>query len=455
MITGICEKLRNKKVLLLGFGREGKSTYHFIRKYLPEMQFGIYDKNEIKDSLENATQHIGNSYQDILADYDMIIKSPGIVFNSKDNGDFKKLTSQTDLFLEFYRDQTIGITGTKGKSTTSSLVYHVIQSTGRDARLVGNIGVPVFDVLEEISDETLIVFELSSHQLEHVTHSPHIGMHLNLYQEHLDHYGTFEKYAAAKENIYKFMQKGDLLIYNKGFLNPGKHLKAASITLSDRDDESDVKVKENHIYYKEQHIEIIDDEILLKGHHNVYNIAAAYSVANYLGVGNDSFYEAVKTFQPLPHRMEYVAVIDGITFYNDSISTICETTIQAAMSIRNIDTVILGGMDRGIEYKPLVDFLLDSEIRNIILMPDTGYRIQTLIANADAPGQDKNIVPVANVEEAVQKAKEITKKGMTCLFSPAAASYGFFKNFEERGEVFKKFVLSNEICNTLSAASSK
>lgn len=444
MITQICEKLKNKKVLLLGFGREGRSTYQFIRKFLPDMQFGIYDKNEIQESLENVTLYNGNSYQDILADYDMIIKSPGIVFNSKDSADYKKLTSQTDLFLEFYREQTIGITGTKGKSTTSSLVYHVIHSSGRDARLVGNIGVPVFNVLEEINEKTLIVFELSSHQLEHVTHSPHIGLHLNLYQEHLDHYGTFEKYAAAKENIYKFMQKGDLLIYNKEFLTPSRHLKAAVITLSDRDDDSDVTVKENHIYYKEQHIEIIDDEILLKGHHNVYNIAAAYSIANYIGVDNHSFYEAVKTFQPLPHRMEYVAVIDGITFYNDSISTICETTIQAVMSIRNIDTVILGGMDRGIEYKPLVDYLLDSEIRNIILMPDTGYRIQTLIANTDKPSQDKNIVPVANVEEAVHKAKEITKKGMTCLFSPAAASYGFFKNFEDRGEVFKKFVLSKE-----------
>lgn len=441
MITQICDKLKNKKVLLLGFGREGRSTYHFIRKFLPDMLFGIYDKNEIKDNLEHVTMHSGSSYQDILADYDMIIKSPGIVFNSKDSGDFKKLTSQTDLFLEFYRDQTIGITGTKGKSTTSSLVYHVIHSSGRDARLVGNIGVPVFDVLEDINENTLIVFELSSHQLEHVTHSPHIGMHLNLYQEHLDHYGTFEKYAAAKENICRFMQKGDLLIYNKEFLTPVKHLKATCITLSDRDDDSDVRVKENHIYYKDQDIEIIDDEILLKGHHNVYNIAAAYSVTNYLGVDNNSFYEAVKSFQPLPHRMEFVAVIDGVTFYNDSISTICETTIQAVMSIRNIDTVILGGMDRGIEYKPLVDYLLDCEIRNIILMPDTGYRIQTLIANAQKSSQDKNIVPVANVAEAVQKAKEITRKGMTCLFSPAAASYGFFKNFEERGEVFKKYVL--------------
>jgi len=442
MITQICEKLKNKKVLLLGFGREGKSTYHFIRKHLPDMHLGVYDKNEIKDSLTKVTLHGGSSYQEILSDYDVILKSPGIVFTSRDGRDKAKLTSQTDLFLEFYRDQTIGITGTKGKSTTSSLVYHVLHSTGRDVRLVGNIGVPVFDVLEEISGKTLVVFELSSHQLEHVTHSPHIGMHLNLYQEHLDHYGTFEKYAEAKENIYKFMQKGDLLIYNKEFLNPGKHIKAGTITLSDTEDDADVRVKGNHIYYKERNIEVIDAEILLKGHHNVYNIAAAYSVACYLGVDDDSFYGAVKTFKPLPHRMEYVAEVEGVTFYNDSISTICETTIQAAMSIKNIDTVILGGMDRGIEYKPLVDYLLASDIRNLILMPDTGYRIQTLIANMERPDMDKNIITVAGVEEAVQKAKEVTKRGMTCLFSPAAASYGFFKNFEERGEVFKKFVLN-------------
>ncbi len=442
MIDQICAKIKNKKILILGYGREGKSTYSLIRKHFPGLTVGIYDKNEIKDSLENVIIHGGNSYQDILSDYDVIIKSPGIVFNSKNSKDLKKLTSQTDLFLEFYSGQTIGITGTKGKSTTSSLLYHVLYSAGKDALLVGNIGIPVFDVIEKIKKDSLVVYELSSHQLEYVTHSPHIGLHLNIYQEHLDHYGTLEKYAVAKENIYKFQQKGDLLVYNKEFINPGKHFKGDTLTISFTAEDADIIAKDNRITCGEHIIEIIEDEILVKGQHNIYNIGAAYAIAKYVGIDDKIFYDAVKTFKPLAHRLEYVGEVSGVKFYNDSISTICETTIQAVNSIKKVETVILGGMDRGIEYKPLVDFLLESEIKNIILMPDTGFRLQNLITKSEKSHENKKIFMVSNVEEAVKVAKKETASGSTCLFSPAAASYGFFKNFEERGEVFKNFVLN-------------
>lgn len=442
MISQICDKLNNKKILILGYGKEGKSSYQFIRKHFPDMIVGIYDKNEIKDSLTNVTIHCGSSYLDILADYDLILKSPGIVFNCKNNKELKKLTSQTDLFLEFYRDHTIGITGTKGKSTTSSLIYHVLKSTDRDALLVGNIGIPVFDMLEKMKEDTYIVYELSSHQLEYINYSPHIALHLNIYQEHLDHYGTFEKYATAKENIYKYQQKGDLFIYNKDFIDADRKFKADTITITNSSQDADAVVKESRICYQGRVIEINEDDLLLKGQHNVYNISAAYCIAKYLGISNKDFYEAVKTFKPLPHRMEYVGEVSGVKYFNDSISTCCETTIQAVNSIRNIDTVILGGMDRGIEYKPLVDFLLNSKVRNLILMADTGLRIQNLISTNEKTDHDKNVFLVSNMEEAVVVAKKETLQGKTCLFSPAAASYGFFKNFEERGDLFKKYVLS-------------
>jgi len=442
MISQICEKLANKKILLLGYGKEGKSTYHFIRKHFPDMVIGIYDKNAVKDQLEHVVLHSGSSYEDILADYDIIIKSPGVVFHSKNNKELKKLTSQTDLYLEFYRDQTIGITGTKGKSTTTSLLYHILRTAKKDVILAGNIGIPVFDVLEEITKDSLVVYELSSHQLEYVTYSPHIGLHLNIYQEHLDHYGTFEKYAAAKENIYKFQQKGGLLFYNKEFLKP-EHAKADLITISNTSEEADVIVKENLISYQDSRIEINEDEILLIGQHNIYNIAAAYCIVRNLGVTDEEFCEALKTFRPLPHRLEYVAEVNGVKYYNDSISTVCETAIQAVKSVKNVDTVILGGMDRGIEYQPLVDFLMESDVRNFILMPDTGIRIKNLIMSSDKKEKLHNLFMVQNVEEAVAVAKKETPSGKTCLFSPAAASYGFFKNFEERGEVFKRSVLNN------------
>lgn len=441
MIKQICNSLKNKKILILGFGREGKSTYHFIRKCLPDKVIGIYDKNTIKETLTNVILHSGDSFDEILTEYDMVIKSPGIVLDIQDKDILNKFTSQTDLFLDFYRNQTIGITGTKGKSTTTSLLYHILHTSGKDALLVGNIGIPVFDALDDIKENTIVVFELSSHQLEYVTHSPHISVLLNIFEEHLDHYGTFEKYKAAKENIYKFQQKGDLLLYNKEFFKLPDSFAADTITISNTLEDADAVVKANQVYYQGNVFDIEEDKIQLKGMHNLYNIGAAYVLAKTCGITDSQFKEAVKTFQPLPHRLEYVGEVDTVKYYNDSISTICETTIQGVNSLNDVDTVILGGMDRGISYEPLADFLLDSEIRNIILMPDTGLRIQKLLENNDKKRNDQNIIMVFDVEEAVATAKKVTSQHMTCLFSPAAASYGFFKNFEERGEVFKKFVL--------------
>ncbi len=441
MINLICNSLINKKILILGFGREGKSTYRFIRKHMPDQMIGIYDKNAIQEILENVTIHGGDSFYDILSEYDLIIKSPGIVLKLQDEAILKKITSQTDLFLEFYRDQVIGITGTKGKSTTAALLYHVLQNTGKDTLLAGNIGIPVFDVLENIREKTLVVFEFSSHQLEYATHSPHIGVLLNIYEEHLDHYGSFEKYKAAKENIYRFQQTGDLLLYNKEFFALPKNFRADMITISNTSSSAQVVIKNNKICHQGDVYEIKEEEILLKGKHNFYNIGAAYTLARKCGVDDSQFREAMKSFQPLPHRLEYVGEVNGIKFYNDSISTICETTIQAVNSLDDVDTVILGGMDRGIAYEPLTEYLVTSTIRNIILMPDTGYRIGKLLQESGKLPDYQKLIMVSNVQDAVVAAKKETQSQKTCLFSPAAASYGFFKNFEERGEVFKKCVL--------------
>lgn len=442
MISRICTLFENKKILLLGFGREGKSTYRFIRKHFPNQLIGIYDKKPVTEEFKNVRLHTGDTFWEYIPDYDMVIKSPGIVLNTTEPEILNKFTCQTDLFLESYRTQTIGITGTKGKSTTTALLYHVLHTAGKDALLVGNIGIPVFDVIEEINENTAVVFELSSHQLEYVTHSPHIGVLLNIFQEHLDHYGTFDKYKAAKENIYRFQQKGDFLLYNKEYFTLPEDFSAETVTISNRPTDADALVKENTIYYDGNEFVVEEDKLKLKGMHNLYNIGAAYVLAKRLGITDDEFRVASETFRPLPHRMEYVGEVEGVTYYNDSISTICETTIQGVNSLTKVDTVILGGMDRGISYQPLADFLLLSQIRNIILMPDTGYRIKKLMEDSDKKNPDQKLIMTAGIEEAVAQAKKVTKRGMTCLFSPAAASYGFFKNFEERGEVFKKLLLN-------------
>lgn len=199
MYKKIIEKLENKEIAILGFGREGKSTYKFIRKHLPNKNITIIDKNEIELEDENVIKITGKKYLDNLQQYDVIIKSPGISLNNIDISSFQeKITSQLELLLEVNRKNIIGITGTKGKSTTSTLTYEVLKDQLKDVYLLGNIGTPVLDDVENYTENTKLVIEMSSHQLEYIKTSPHIAAILNLYQDHLDHAGSLEHYHHNK-----------------------------------------------------------------------------------------------------------------------------------------------------------------------------------------------------------------------------------------------------------------
>ena len=221
MYRKIIEKLENKNIGILGFGKEGKSTYNFIRKYLPNQKLTILDKNDIlknNDYLNcdnNLEIIVGEDYLSNLEIYDLIIKSPGISFYNMDITKIKdKISSQLELLLEINNKNIIGITGTKGKSTTSSLMYNIIKNQTDNVFLLGNIGNPIFDYIEEFNDETLLVIEMSSHQLEYINYSPYIGVILNLFQDHLDHAGTVENYHNAKMNMFKYQTENDIAIYD-------------------------------------------------------------------------------------------------------------------------------------------------------------------------------------------------------------------------------------------------
>lgn len=435
----IIDKLRNKKIVILGFGREGKSSLNYIRKYLPTEIIAIADDNIDKIEIDdNYIVKCSKDYINELENYDIILKSPGIpVKNNKYDKVLNKISSQTDLFIDEYKDKIIGITGTKGKSTTSSLIYHILKNNNKDVILAGNIGLPVFDIIDDIKDETTIVFELSSHQLEFVHSSPHIGILLNIYEEHLDHYDSFEAYQNCKKNIFKYMNSSDYLIYNPDneYLNINKNVNFKLIPITNNKD----IVCDNFVYnkiikYNNNELNLSNYNIKLLGDHNYLNISFAYIVSKIYKISDLDFINALESFEPLPHRMEYIGEIRGNKYYNDSISTIPEATIKAIESIDNIQTVIIGGMDRGINYKKLIDFIPNSHIKNIIFLPDSGKRIKNEL---DKLNMNKNLLMVNNLEEAVKLADKITENGGV-LLSPAAASYGVYKNFEERGNHFKE-----------------
>lgn len=434
------EKLKqffdNKSVLILGFGREGQSTLELIRNF--NCKIGISDRNlKVTDEIKRYSLHSGENYLDCIGEYDIVMKTPGIALFDTVSPEIKeKITSQTDLFLRFCNNKIIGITGTKGKSTTSSLIYHILKNCGFKAHLVGNIGIPPLAKIDEFDEDSVIVCEMSCHQLEYVKASPDIAVLLNVYEEHLDHYVDFYAYRYAKENIYRYLDKNGLLVYNLRCYNAEiERLSAKAIPCS-MYGSGDVFIEDDIINICEHKIPLDNIRTNLAGEHNLYNIAVALCVCINAGCNPDDAVKSIESFNGLEHRLEHFSTINGVKFVNDSISTIPMASISAIKAFPDTDTLIIGGMDRGISYDILIDYLNEGVVKNIICLKDSGHKIATQLDS------DKlNVYKAEDMEDAVKKALEITEK--CCILSPAAASYGFYKNFEERGTHFKELVIKH------------
>ena len=443
----IFEYLKSKgKILILGFGREGKSTYNLIRSIDSTIPIGIADLKEITDekvlSDSNVVLHIGDNYLDSCRKYNVIVKGPGVIIKDYLPEEVRnRITCQTDLFVKFCSAKMIGITGTKGKSTTSSLMYHILKNIGKKTILMGNIGIPVFDTIDDIDNDTICVMELGCHQLEYMKNSPDISVVLNICEEHLDHYLSMQHYVDSKKNIYKYQSKEDyVLLGNSPYLSDENII--STVLRNDEFSTNRFYLNDNElvISYKSNTIHIPKDSIKtkLKGEHNLFNILVCLTIISVLGFDIDESIKTIESFDGLHHRMEEVGTFNGVTYYDDSIATSIPSVIYAVKSLEKVDTIIIGGMDRGLDYTDLVNYLNDSSVNNILLLPDTNKRIHELFTDSS-----KNIVDVKDMNEAVSIAKKVTEKGKICLLSPAAASYGFYKNFEERGDHFTSLVKEN------------
>jgi len=442
MLLNILRKtVAEKRVLLLGFGREGRAVYRRLIQVGGYRRIGIADFNPIADPPEQVCLHIGSDYQAAMTEYDVVFKSPGIVLESQYRPEKLSchVTSLTELFLTAYRDQCIGITGTKGKSTTSALLYHVLQTAGIPSVLGGNIGIPMADLYEQITPQTVIVLEIGVHQLEYNHVSPKTAVFLNLYEEHLDHYGTFDYYAYCKENIYRNQRSGDLLICGQAELPAAGDCKAAVLRLAKDDPQADITLLHGDTVCCGGESLRLPDDMLLTGEHNRYNCAAVYALAKRFGCTDAAIYEGIRSFSPLPHRLSPLGMYHGIRWVDDSISTACETCIQALRALPDTDTVLIGGMDRGISYTPLLDYLSESAVAHIVLMSDSGKRIQTEAAQYGTALTER-MQYASDLPAAVRIAKEVTAEGKICLLSPAAASYNVYQNFEKRGEHFHALI---------------
>ncbi len=458
MIEKIEPWIKGKRVLLLGFGREGQSTYHVLKQLGSYATLAVADQRAPAALPEEGMVWLdGPEYQKQLDEYDVVFKSPGIVLERPFCTYRCQIISQTEVFFQLFRDQIIGITGTKGKSTITTLIYHLLKQAGMDTLLAGNIGIPAFDHLEEITPHTKIVFELSCHQLEYMTVSPHVGVLVNIHEEHLDHYGTMENYVEAKHHIFLNQKPWDTLICNVQCLpEPGTCVsRLITAAFGAEQQEGDPLPRADLLVLQEKDKTVIRfdgkeyripvEAIRLLGQHNYFDIGIAYGVCRLFGMEEDTFSRGLVSYEPLPHRLQLVGVRDGVKYYDDSISTICDTTIQALRTLTDADTVLIGGMDRGIDYSELIEFLSECPVPHIILMEATGKRIYQEIYRYYPKFRNRaRLILASHLEDAVRRASQLTRPGHSCLLSPAAASYGIFKNFEERGEAFARLALPSD-----------
>ena len=391
-----------KNALILGYGKEGKMTERYLRKFFPDLEISVADQATDPEYLQKQ------------GGYDLVVKTPGI---QKTAVTVPYITA-TNLFFSTLRNVVIGVTGSKGKSTTASLIFSILKEAGKKTRLVGNIGTPMLGVLlEPIDPDEIFVVELSSYQLDDIAYSPDIAVALNLFPEHMNYHGDAERYYDAKKNIMRFQGPGDIFIYDA---NDPRLRAWAQDSVAKTISYPDVPVPQ-----------AMTSSLL--GEHNVRNIAAAVAVARTFDISDDIIRFAVGKFVPLRHRLENVGTFCDITFYDDAISTTPESTIMALAAVPNVATIFLGGEDRGYDFSELEAALREKGVRNVVLFPDSGVRI---LKTKDG----FNVLETSSMEAAVAFAYEHTPKGNACLLSMASPSYSLWKNFEEKGDQYRYWV---------------
>ncbi len=456
MQSRLIEYFSNQRILILGFGREGQSSYRLIRRLLPGLRIGIADKrDDLVAQFPELTQdsHLdvfcGAGYLSTLRDFDLIMKSPGIPMSELPGLEPERIESQASVFIRLYRDRIIGISGTKGKSTTTTLLWNILRQQYPDTLLVGNMGIPPFDIFDQLKTDTWITYELSSHQLEKLRVAPRYAVLLNIFQEHLDHYSGYEAYQQAKMNLVRYQEKGDYLIYcrDNALLDtlcqeyiPERRVYAYSQQIIPRQGAYSF---DERIFFKtadgqEELLYTLHPATPLRGRHNVMNIMAALSIARVLKLTPEHIADGVDSFSALPHRLEYCGLHHGIHFYNDSIATIPEASLEAIRALGKVDTLILGGKDRGIDYSILLNSEELQRIKTLIFMGEAGARMAVGYSPDEGAGQE--IILAEDFGTVVEMAIKKTAAGAVCLLSPAAASYDWFYNFEERGDIFRRLI---------------
>jgi len=417
-------ELNGKNVCFIGYAREGLAMQQALATYAPDAKLTFADVNP-DAKIVGASAQLGPDYLKNLDRFDVVIRSMGVPEKPEFAALSEKLTNSTLIFFDTIAGlgvRTIGVTGTKGKSTTANLIYRALKAANNRTFLMGNIGVPMINYIAEAKPGTTFVIELSSYMLEYLRRSPHIAVVTSFFLEHLDRHGSAAHYWEAKKNIAAHQQPDDAVFYCADYPECRKIAEASA---------------GKKFAFSAADFPLPVGQTKLKGQHNRSNLAAALKIAEYCGVDREAAIETLKNTDGLPYRLRSLGIKNGIEWVEDSLATAPEATVFALEALgRSVDTLITGGMDRGgYDFTTLGKKIVELGVRNVVLFPDTGAQIKMAIEAAN-PAEPINYLETTSMQEAVQFAREASKKGATCLLSSASPSYNLFKDHEDKAAQF-------------------
>jgi len=438
------------KVAILGFDIDGKASFDYYKSQGAEIT--ICDQKTDVEVPNGVASQLGDGYLDNLDQFDVLVRTAGMpprVILEKNPGVAGKITSQINEFLRVCPTKNvIGVTGTKGKGTTSTLITKILEADGKHAFLGGNVGIPPFSFLDKLTADSYVVLELSSFQLMDVQRSPHVGVCLMIAQEHLNWHEDMDEYTGAKAHLFEYQNSDDVAIYfaendlskeiaaaGAGrklpyFRSPGAFVNGNMITI----DGAEI---------------CTTDELKLLGKHNWQNVCAALTAYWQFDKNIDAARSVLTTFTGLEHRLELVRELDGVKYYDDSFGTTPETGTVAIRAFAQPKVLILGGSDKGVEFDDLAEVIKNDTVKQVVLMgnstntdnPTVSHKIDQTLREHGFDAITNLVKPNGpNMEEVVAAARSVAESGDIVLLSTSSASFDMFHNYKDRGDQFKAAV---------------
>lgn len=419
------------KIAIAGYGAEGRSNYEYFKT---RGDVTIVDEREVLENVpRDVSTILGPGAFGKMRGFDLVVRTAGLAPHKIKTD--SKIWSATNEFFANCPAPIIGVTGTKGKGTTASLIASILRATGKTAHLVGNIGVPPLDELGGISPDHVVVYELSSFQLWDIEKSPHVAVVLMIEPDHLDVHPDFENYVEAKKNIVRFQTSNDVVVYRPTDSNSRMIGESSLAEKRPYGVDAFAHSKDGSFWYGDRQLFPLSS-LKLPGAHNIENACAAINAVMAIFPEGDSaaIERGIGDFTGLPHRLKFVEEIDGVKYYDDSIATTPGSAIAAIQAFPEPKIMILGGSSKGADFTQVAKVAQESNVSHVVLIGAEAAVIKRAFAGTDIPLT--NLGEVVSMTEIVQTARDRAPSGSVVILSPACASFGMFKSYSDRGDQF-------------------